>query len=43
MIFYTLVKSFFTYLLICYTNVMNDSAIILPVTLKVALLEGLVD
>ena len=42
MIFYTLVKCFLTNLWVCYTNVMNLSAIVSPVTLKVGLSEGLV-
>jgi hypothetical protein len=33
MLFYTLVKSFVTYLLICYANVMKHSAIVGAVTL----------
>jgi hypothetical protein len=39
MIFYTLVKSFLTKLLVCYTNVINFSAILSPVTLKVGVVE----
>jgi hypothetical protein len=42
MIFYTLVKSFLTKLLVCYTNVTKLSAILSPVTLKVRLVEGFV-
>ncbi len=40
MIFYTIVKSLITKLSVRYTNVMKDSAIIPPVTLKVGSREG---
>jgi|APGre2960657505_1045072.scaffolds.fasta_scaffold12562_2 hypothetical protein len=42
MIFYTLVKLFLVNLLVRYTNVMNPSAIVYSVTLKVGLAEGFV-
>ncbi len=42
MIFYTLVKFFLVNLLVRYANVMNPSAIVSPVTLKVGLAEGFV-
>jgi len=39
MIVYTLVKTFLAKLLVCYANVINLSAILSPVTLKVGILE----
>ena len=39
MIFYTLVKFFFTKLLVCYANVINFSAILSSITLKVEVVE----
>ncbi len=41
MLFKTLVKSFITNVLLCYTNVIKDSAIVLPNKLKHAHREGL--
>lgn len=40
MLFYTIVKYFLTNLLVCYTNVMKDSATISAVTLKFSLVKG---
>ena len=42
MIFYTLVKSFLTNLLVCYANVMKESAIVCFITLKAGLVGGFV-
>jgi hypothetical protein len=40
MLFYTLVKSFITISLICYANVMKNSATISALTLKFSLVKG---